>query len=71
MASWCGSLWDILALKFWNNWKPGNLIWPSGVCTEQRKHHPFLFEDGSDCKDAHVGRRRVEDLALIFQKPHK
>lgn len=37
LAPWCGSLWDILALKFWNNWKPGNLIWPSGVCMEQRK----------------------------------
>lgn len=37
LAPWCGSLWDILALKFWNNWKPGNLVWPSGGCTERGK----------------------------------
>lgn len=35
------------------------------------EHHPFLFEDGSECKDDGVGRSRVEkSLALIFQKPH-
>lgn len=37
LAPWCGSLWDSLALKFWNNWQPDNLTWPSGVCTGERK----------------------------------
>lgn len=33
------------------------------------EHHPFLYEDDSECNDARVGKRRlmVVDLALIFQ----